>query len=67
MANWKLDLIEKYPGLEIKDTEMTGNWGKLYVATFKGAANVITEQSIEEWCEDTIRSENWEYKNDKSN
>jgi hypothetical protein len=65
MANWKLDLIEKYPGLKIEDTEMVGNWGDLYLVSFKGATNVIAEQSIEEWCEDTIRSGNWEYKNDK--
>ena len=63
--SFKDDLKKQFPGLEITDTNMEGEWGPLYLVKFKDASNVIAEESIEEWCIDTIRSENWIYNKQK--
>lgn len=57
--NWKLDLIEQFPGIEIKDTDMQGLWGPLYIVTYAGGTNVINQSGIAEWCKDIERSNNW--------
>ena len=63
--SFKEELQKKFSGLQITDADISGHWGPLYVVQFKSASNVISKDEIEEWCLDTIRSENWIYDKQK--
>lgn len=57
--NWKSKLIQQFPGLDIKDTELEGIFGPLYLVTYAGGTNVVEKNGIADWCKDIERSNNW--------